>query len=295
MIEHLDTPWRVHLVDGTYELFRMFYGAPSSTDTAGREIGASRALMRNLAALVQSQGVSHVAVAFDTEIESFRNELFAGYKTGAGIDPALRAQFPLAEEACRALGIVTWSMIEFEADDALATFAARASADPRVAKVFLASPDKDLLQCVDGTRVVQLDRRKNVELDEDAARAKLGVAPASVPDFLALVGDAADGIPGVPRWGAKGAATVLTRWESLDAIPEDPKDWQVKVRGADALAASLNEHREAALLYRTLATLRRDVPLEESVDDLAWRGPATELRTVAEKLGAPELVGRLGN
>ncbi len=295
MNERLDAPWRVHLVDGTYELFRMYYGAPSSTDAAGREVGATRALMRNLAALVRSEDVSHVAVAFDTEIESFRNELFAGYKTGAGIDPALRAQFPLAEEACRALGIVTWSMTEFEADDALATFAARASADPRVTKVFLASPDKDLLQCVDGTRIVQLDRRKNVELDEDAARAKLGVAPASVPDYLALVGDAADGIPGVPRWGAKGAATVLTRWESLDAIPEDPKDWQVKVRGADALAASLNEHREAALLYRTLATLRRDVPLEESVDDLAWRGPAPELRGVAEKLGAPELVRRLGD
>ncbi|MCA9611873.1 MAG: flap endonuclease, partial [Myxococcales bacterium] len=179
------------------------------------------------------------------------------------------------------------------ADDAIATFAARASADARVEKVFLASPDKDLLQCVEGTRVVQLDRRKDVELDEDAARAKLGVSPESVPDYLALVGDTADGIPGVPRWGAKGAATVLTRWVHLDAIPSDPKAWGVKVRGADALAASLNEHREAAELYRTLATLRRDVPLEESVDDLEWRGPAPELAEVAARLGANELVAKL--
>ncbi|MCB9600884.1 MAG: flap endonuclease [Sandaracinus sp.] len=283
----------VHLVDGTYELFRMFYGAPSSTDAEGREVGATRALMRNLATLVKSEGVSHVAVAFDTVIESFRNDLFAGYKTGEGIDPALHGQFPLVEEACRALGIVTWSMVEFEADDAIATFAARASADPRVEKVLLASPDKDLLQCVEGTRVVQLDRRKDVELDEDATRAKLGVSPASVPDYLALVGDTADGIPGVPRWGAKGAAAVLTRWVHLDAIPADPKAWGVKVRGADALAASLNEHREAAWLYRTLATLRRDVPLEESVDDLEWRGPAPELADVAARLGANELVAKL--
>jgi 5'-3' exonuclease len=284
---------QVHLVDGTYELFRMFYGAPSSTDAEGREIGATRALMRNLAALVRSDGVTHVAVAFDTVIESFRNALFDGYKTGDGIDPALHSQFPLAEEACRALGLVTWSMIDFEADDAIATFAARASADPRVTKVFLASPDKDLLQCVEGTRVVQLDRRKDVVLDEDGAREKLGVDPASVPDYLALVGDTADGIPGVPRWGAKGAAAVLARWKHLDAIPDDARQWDVKVRGADALAESLRTHRDAALLYRTLATLRRDVPLAESVDDLAWRGPDATLADVAERLGAPELVTKL--
>lgn len=284
---------QVHLVDGTYELFRMFYGAPSSTDAEGREIGATRALMRNLAALVRSDGVTHVAVAFDTVIESFRNALFDGYKTGVGIDPALHSQFPLAEEACRALGLVTWSMIDFEADDAIATFAARASADPRVTKVFLASPDKDLLQCVEGTRVVQLDRRKDVVLDEAGAREKLGVDPASVPDYLALVGDTADGIPGVPRWGAKGASAVLARWKHLDAIPNDARQWDVKVRGADALAESLRTHRDAALLYRTLATLRRDVPLAESVDDLAWRGPDATLPDVAERLGASELVTKL--
>lgn len=285
---------QVHLVDGTYELFRMFYGAPSSTDAAGREVGATRALMRNLAALVKSEGVTHLAIAFDTVIESFRNQLFAGYKTGEGIDPALHSQFPIVEEACRALGIVTWSMIDFEADDAIATFAARASADPRVTKVFLASPDKDLLQCVEGTRVVQLDRRKDVVIDEDGTRTKLGVDPASVPDYLALVGDTADGIPGVPRWGAKGAASVLMRWKHLEAIPDDVRAWDVKVRGAEALAESLRAHREAATLYRTLATLRRDVPLEESLDDLAWRGPAPSLADVATRLGAPELVTKLG-
>jgi 5'-3' exonuclease len=186
-------------------------------------------------------------------------------------------------------------MIDFEADDAIATFAARASADPRVTKVFLASPDKDLLQCVEGTRVVQLDRRKDVVLDEDGAREKLGVDPASVPDYLALVGDTADGIPGVPRWGAKGAAAVLMRWKHLDAIPDDARRWDVKVRGADALAESLRTHRDAALLYRTLATLRRDVPLAESVDDLAWRGPDATLLDVAERLGAPELVTKLAH
>ena len=285
---------QVHLVDGTYELFRMFYGAPSSTDAEGREVGATRALMRNLAALVKSEGVTHVAIAFDTVIESFRNQLFAGYKTGEGIDPALHSQFPIVEEACRALGIVTWSMIDFEADDAIATFAARAAADPRVTKVFLASPDKDLLQCVEGTRVVQLDRRKDVVIDEDGTRTKLGVDPASVPDYLALVGDTADGIPGVPRWGAKGAAAVLMRWKHLEAIPDDVRAWDVKVRGAEALAESLRAHRDAAILYRTLATLRRDVPLEESLDDLAWRGPAPSLAEVAMRLGAPELVSKLG-
>ena len=285
---------QVHLVDGTYELFRMFYGAPSSTDAEGREVGATRALMRNLAALVKSEGVTHVAIAFDTVIESFRNQLFGGYKTGEGIDPALHSQFPIVEEACRALGIVTWSMIDFEADDAIATFAARAAADPRVTKVFLASPDKDLLQCVEGTRVVQLDRRKDVVIDEDGTRTKLGIDPASVPDYLALVGDTADGIPGVPRWGAKGAAAVLMRWKHLEAIPDDVRAWDVKVRGAEALAESLRAHRDAAILYRTLATLRRDVPLEESLDDLAWRGPAPSLAEVAMRLGAPELVSKLG-
>jgi 5'-3' exonuclease len=284
---------QVHLVDGTYELFRMFYGAPSSTDAEGREIAATRALFRNLANLVTSEGVSHVGVAFDTVIESFRNGLFAGYKTGEGIDPTLHSQFPLVEEACRALGIVTWSMIDFEADDAIATAAARASADARVERVLLASPDKDLLQCVEGTRVVQHDRRKDVIVDEDGVRAKLGVDPVSVPDYLALVGDTADGIPGVPRWGAKGAAAVLAHYHTLEAIPDHAREWRVSVRGAASLADSLRAHREQAALYKTLATLRRDVPLEESIDDLAWRGPSDRLVEVATKLGAPEVVAKL--
>lgn len=264
---------KIHLVDGTYELFRMYYGAPPRAAPDGREVGAVRALVGTLQYLLKDEGATHVAVAFDTVIESFRNELFAGYKTGAGIDPPLLAQFPLAEEATRAMGIVCWSMIDFEADDAIATFAHRYQAAPGVEQVQLCSPDKDLAQCVVSDRVVLNDRRRKTLLDEAGVLEKFGVPPSLIPDYLALVGDSADGIPGVPRWGAKSAAAVLSAHGGLEHIPADPSAWQVKVRGAAALAESLNGMREEAALYKVLATLRRDVPLKETLADLEWKGP----------------------
>jgi len=263
---------KVHLIDGTFELFRAYYGAPSSETDNGFEVGAVRGLLRSLLALLGERGVTHVAIAFDHVIESFRNDLYPGYKTGEGIDPTLYAQFHPAEDACRALGVVTWPMIEFECDDALATAAARFAAEPGVEQVVICSPDKDLAQCVRSTRVVCLDRIRRTTLDEDGVRAKFGVSPASIPDWLALVGDSADGFPGVPRWGAKSASTVLGMYEHLERIPDDARAWSVTVRGAESLAASLREHRENALLFRRLATLRLDVPLPESLDDLRWRG-----------------------
>lgn len=283
---------KVHLVDGTYELFRTFYGVPSMRAPDGREVGATRGLMRSMAALLR--GVTHVGVAFDTVIESFRNELFDGYKTGEGIDPDLWAQFPLAERATRAMGMVTWSMIEFEADDALCSAAARFAGDPGVEQVVICSPDKDLTQCVRGDRVVLWDRRNDKVLDEPGVAEKFGVPPASIPDYLALVGDSADGIPGVPRWGAKSAAAVLSRWGHVEDIPDDPDRWGVKVRGAKALATSLGEMREEATLYRTLATLRDDVPLEETLADVEWGGARrAELEALCEELGETTVLERI--
>lgn len=277
----------VHLIDGTYELFRAYYGGRDAQSPGGMEVGATRTLLRSFLALLREPGVTHVAVAFDTVIESFRNQLFDGYKTGAGIEPALLAQFPLAEEAASALGLVVWGMREFEADDALATAAARFAGDARVEQVLLCSPDKDLTQCVRGSRVVCLDRMRQKVIDEPGVVAKLGVLPASVPDYLALVGDTADGIPGVPRWGAKSAATVLARYGHIEAIPDDEAAWEVKVRGAAGLAASLRAHRAEAGLYRTLATLRTDAPLDERLDDLAWQG--------ARRDTLEELCARMGD
>jgi 5'-3' exonuclease len=274
---------KVHLVDGTYELFRMFFGAPSARTSDGREVGATRAFLRTLLQLLDTPGVTHVAVAFDTVIESFRNELFAGYKTGEGIDPLLWSQAPLVERAARAMGVVAWSMIEFEADDAIAAAAARFAGDPRVDEVVVCSPDKDLAQCVSGQRVVLWDRRRDQRLDEDGVRAKFGVSPASIPDYLALVGDTADGIPGIPKWGEKSAATVLARFGRLEDIPDDPKSWGIKVRGAEVLAENLRARRQEAALYRTLATLRTDVPLLEDLDALEHRGAD---RTALEALCA---------
>ncbi len=261
----------VHLIDGTYELFRTFFGAPSAI-VDGREVGASRGLLRSLAALLRSGAVTHAAIAFDHVIESFRNRLFAGYKTGDGMDPALYGQFGLAEEVSAALGLVVWPMIEFEADDALATAAWRLADDPTVTQVIVASPDKDLCQVVRGQKVVTWDRLRERTFDEAGVKDRLGVAPTSVPDLLALVGDDADGIPGVPRWGGKSAATVLGRYPRLEDIPQGGP-WDVAVRGAAALAQSLREHRDVAMLYRTLATLRADVPIDCSLPTLAWRGP----------------------
>ena len=263
---------RLHLVDGTFELFRAHFGAPSALASDGREVGATRALLRSLLALLKEPGVTHVGVAFDHVIESFRNRLFPGYKTGEGLPPELVAQFPLAESATRALGLVTWPMVEFEADDAIATAAARWGDAPGVEQVVICSPDKDLMQCVRGARVVSLDRIRRKVTDEPGVVEKFGIPPGSIPDFLALVGDSADGIPGVPRWGAKSAAAVLAHYRTLDDIPDAEGAWGVTVRGAAALAEQLRTHRAEARLYRTLATLRTDVPLAESLDDLQWRG-----------------------
>jgi 5'-3' exonuclease len=277
---------RVHLVDGTYELFRAYFGAPPARAPDGREVGATRGLLRSLAALVRHERATHVGVAFDHVIESFRNELYAGYKTSAGIDAALLGQFELAERATAALGFVVWSMVEFEADDALATAAKRWAAEPAVEQVVIASPDKDLAQCVRGTRVVCADRLRRKTLDEAGVVEKFGVPPASIPDWLALTGDSADGYPGLPRWGAKSATAVLARWKHIDLIPDQARDWDVAVRGAEALAASLREGRAQSRLFRTLATLREDVPLTESLDELRWRGPRRdELERLCAEIG----------
>lgn len=285
---------KIHLVDGTYELFRAYYGPPSALAPDGTEVGATRALLRSMASLLREPEVTHVAVAFDHVIESFRNELFAGYKTGEGIEPALWQQFELAEQSTRALGMVTWPMTEHEADDALATGAARYSADPRVEQVVICSPDKDLSQCVRGDRVVTKDRMRGIVRDEAAIIEKFGVGPASIPDYLALVGDSADGFPGLPKWGPKSASTVLARYLHLEAIPNAAADWDLKVRGADALAATLRERRAEAMLYRTLATLREDSPITEQVDDLEWRGaPRAELEAFCARIGENDTMQRI--
>jgi 5'-3' exonuclease len=284
----------VHLVDGTYELFRSWFGAPGATSPDGREVGATRGFMRSMAAMLRDEPVTHIACAFDHTVESFRNELFDGYKTGEGLEPDLLDQFPLVERAARALGIVTWPMVELEADDALATAAERFRDLPEVSRVIICSPDKDLCQCVRGNDVVVFDRRRAVVLDEDGVRAKFGVSPESIPDYLALVGDAADGIPGIPRWGAKSAAKVLAKLVHLEAIPDDHRKWGVAVRGAATLADKLREHREDARLYCTLATLRTDAPITESLEDLRWHGPnRAELRSLCEELGERGLLERL--
>ena len=282
---------KLHLVDGTYELFRAYYGAPSATAN-GREVGATRGILASLLSLLREPDVTHVGCAFDHVIESFRNELYDGYKTGEGIDPDLFAQFPLAERACEALGIVCWRMIEFEADDALSTAAARFA--PEVEQVVICSPDKDLTQCVHGRKVVCLDRMRRRVTDEDGVVERFGVPPASIPDYLALVGDSADGLPGVPRWGAKSTAAVLARYGHLEAIPDSQSDWDVKVRGAAALAENLSAHREDALLYRRLATLRTDVPLAETLDDLEWRGARrTALEALCGEIAERRLLDRV--
>jgi 5'-3' exonuclease len=285
---------RIHLVDGTYELFRSYFGAPRSQTPDGREVGATRGILRSLHSLLREDGVTHVAAAFDHVIESFRNDLFAGYKTGEGVPEELMAQFPLAERAAHALGIVVWPMVEFEADDALATAAARWADAPEVEQILICTPDKDLAQCVRGSRVVCFDRMRRRVLDEAGVVLKFGVPPASIPDWLALVGDTADGIPGVPRWGEKGAAALLARYGRVEAIPGLEREWDVPVRGAAALGQSLREHAGHVGLYRQLATLRTDVPLTETLDDLRWRGARrAELTALCAEIGEDDLVGRI--
>ena len=285
---------KVHLVDGTYELFRSYFGAPEARSPAGLEVGATLGIMRSLLALLREDGVTHLGCAFDHVIESFRNDLFAGYKTGDGVPADLMAQFHLAERAVAALGIVVWPMVEFEADDAIATAAARADLDPGVEQVVICSPDKDMAQCVRGTRVVCLDRVRRKVYDEAGVREKFGVLPASIPDWLALVGDEADGYPGLARWGAKSAATLLAHYEHLEAIPDDVREWAVPVRGAPALAESLRAARDEAMLYRTLARLRTDAPLPESIAELEWRGAdRNALEALCQELGATGLPERV--
>ena len=276
---------QVHLIDGTYELFRHFYALPSARDAQGREVAAVRGVLRSLLGLLKSEA-THLAVATDHVIESFRNDLWPDYKTGEGIDPALHSQFPLLEEVLSAAGILVWPMIEFEADDALAAGAALAARDPRVEKVLICTPDKDLAQCVTGTRIVQLNRRTKVTLDEAGVIQKFGVAPASIPDYLALVGDTADGYPGLPGWGAKSAAAVLRKFGHLELIPEDPGNWHVDAASARALSATLRREYHHALLFRNLATLRTDLPLFSDVKQLEWNGPTPAFPPLAATLDA---------
>ncbi len=282
---------KVHLVDGTYELFRHYYALPSHVNETGAEVAGVRGVVASILSLLGA-GATHVAVATDHVIESFRNDLWPGYKDSTGVPEDLLSQFEPLEEALRALGVAVWAMVEHEADDALAAGAALAAADPGVEQVLICTPDKDLAQCVDGVRVVQFDRRRRRILDEAAVREKFGVAPGSIPDYLALVGDDADGFPGLPGWGSKSTAAVLARYKHIEEIPERAKDWKVNVRGAARLAVTLAQQKDQALLFRRLATLDRAAPISDSVAALAWTGPAPAFAATCERLDAPELVGR---
>ena len=267
---------KIHLVDGTYELFRSYFAMPKTVGPAGQPTGAVRGLIQTLLVLLREDDVTHVACAFDSEIMSFRNDLFDGYKTGEDTPSDLKAQFGLAERAAAALGVVVWPMTEFEADDAIATAACMWKDAPEVRQIVVCSPDKDLAQIVSGNKVVSLDRRRDLELDEAGVVDKFGVSPESIPDYLALVGDAADGIPGVPRWGAKSTAQALRTFKRIENIPDDADEWEVKVRGAGSLARNLAAHREDAMLYKELATLRLDVPIRETIEDVRWKGARRE-------------------
>ncbi len=275
----------IHLIDGTYELFRHYYALPPALDKDGLDVAAVRGVLASVMGMLK-EGATHVAVATDHIIESFRNDLWPGYKTGDGIEAALLAQFPLLEEVLSAAGFVVWPMMEFEADDALAAAAMKAAQDSRVDQVIICTPDKDLAQSVSGSRVVQLNRRTNVTLDEAGVIKKFGVSPASIPDFLALVGDAADGYPGLPGWGAKSASAVLAKYSHLECIPVDWREWRVNATRASALAHTLSEGRELALLFRTLATLRTDMRLFDDVEELKWNGPSSGFALIKSRLDA---------
>jgi 5'-3' exonuclease len=275
----------IHLIDGTYELFRHYYALPSARDRQGHEVAAVRGVLASLLGMIKA-GATHLGVATDHVIESFRNDLWPGYKTGEGIDPELWSQFPLLEETLAAAGIVVWPMTEFEADDALASAAEAASRDTRVKRVIICTPDKDLAQCVRGTRIVQLDRRKRVERDETGVIQRFGVGPASIPDYLALVGDAADGFPGLSGWGPKSSAAVLAKFLHLESIPTDWREWRVNIANSSALAHTLSSNRENAMLFRTLATLRTDVPLFDNVEQLRWNGPTPAFAALGTRFDA---------
>jgi 5'-3' exonuclease len=278
----------VHLVDGTYELFRHYYAMPSAKDQDGREVAAVRGVLASVLGMI-SGGATHIAVATDRIIESFRNGLWPGYKTGEGIEPELLSQFPLLEETLSAAGVVVWPMVEFEADDALAAGAMAAAKDARVERVIICTPDKDLAQCVRGTRIVQLNRRTRVTYDQAGVIQKFGVRPESIPDYLALVGDASDGYPGLPGWGAKSSAAVLAKFVHLDSIPADWREWHVNAANAGALAATLARDRDQAMLFRTLATLRTDIALFDDVDRLRWNGPTPAFPQYAARFDAPKI------
>lgn len=279
---------QVHLVDGTYELFRHFFAVPSKQDKKGQEIGAVRGVITSILSMIK-EGATHIGVATDHVIESFRNDLYPGYKTSEGVAPELLSQFPILEEALQGLGVAVWPMVEFEADDALASGAALAAKDQRVERVFICTPDKDLAQSVRGKRVVQLIRRTNVVLDEEAVVAKFGVGPESIPDYLALVGDSADGYPGLAGFGPKKSSAILAHYKHLENIPASSFDWKVPSMKPGFLAQTLCDNREQAMLFRTLATLRTDIPLFKSVDELEWRGPASYFPEIAARLDATHL------
>ena len=283
--QHTNRP-RVYLVDGTYELFRHFFAIPSAKSADGTEVAAVRGVLASVISLLRDD-VTHIAVATDHVVESFRNGMWPGYKTGAGIDPELHAQFPILEEALALLGVVVWPMTEYEADDALAAGAAQAA--EYAEQVLICTPDKDLAQCVVGDHVVQFDRRARRMINEHGVVAKFGVQPTSIPDYLALVGDSADGFPGLPGWGAKSAAAVLAKFIHIEAIPDEAAAWGVAVRSAASLAATLVEQRDLAMLFKDLATLRTDLPIDASVEALRWRSPRREFKKFSEHLGAPEL------
>ena len=273
------------MVDGTYELFRHYYALPSARDRNGREVAAVRGVLASILGMIK-EGATHIAVATDHVIESFRNELWPGYKTGDGIEPDLLAQFPLLEEVLSAAGVVVWPMVEFEADDALAAAALAAARDTRVDRVVICTPDKDLAQCVSGSRIVQLNRRTRTMLDEAAIVRKFGVTPQSIPDYLALVGDSADGYPGLPGWGAKSSAAVLAKFFHLEDIPKDFREWRVNATNASALAETLCREWDCALLFRRLATLRTDMALFHDVEELKWQGPSQAFDEIAAGLDA---------
>lgn len=279
----------VHLVDGTYELFRHYYALPSARDEAGGEVAATRGVLASVLGMIKA-GASHVGVATDHVIESFRNGLWPGYKTSAGVEPDLLAQFPLLEQVLTAAGIVVWPMVEFEADDALAAAAMIAAQDTRVERVVICTPDKDLAQCVRGSRIVQLNRRTQVTTDEAGVRQKFGVGPESIPDYLALVGDAADGYPGLPGWGAKSSSAVLSKFVHLETIPHDSGDWHVNAASAGSLAATLVRDWDQALLFRRLATLRTDIPLFQDVEELRWNGHKPEFAEIKARLDSAKTV-----
>ena len=281
----------VHLIDGTYELFRHFFAVPAASDENGQEIAAVRGVLHSVLSMIE-RGATHIGVATDHVVESFRNELYPGYKTSAGVPPELLSQFPILEDALSAMGVLVWPMVYYEADDALASAAAEAARDSRVNQVIICTPDKDLGQCVVDNRVVQLDRRRDTLRDEAGVVAKFGVKPQSIPDYLAVVGDSADGFPGLPGWGPKAAATTLTQYPHLEDIPKDWRKWHPSIRAAVRLSSTLFELWNEALLFRTLATLRLDVPVFDTVEDLRWKGPRPEFEGECVRMKAPELLTR---